>query len=163
MRALGTPLFLLPGLRGLAIRRNLAAAAVMLEKLLRSGVPIDRALEMIAAAEVHPYYRALLRRVRARVLEGETLAAAFDSERGLAPVPKSFRGMVAVGERSGLLPDALSRIADVYRRVADARASIVSDMLLPFGVLLLAAITLVVQLSLYLTLAGLVHSMANLH
>lgn len=159
-RAAGTLLFALPGLRGLAIRRNLAAAAVMLEKLLRAGVPMDRALEMVSEAEVHPLYRSALRRVRARVLEGEPLADALDAERCFAPVPKSFRGMVAVGERSGLLPDALARIADMYRHIADTRAAIVSDMLLPFGVLVLAAITLTVQLSLYSTLAALVNTMA---
>ena len=150
--------FLIPGLRGLVVRSNLAAVAMMLGKLLEAGVPIDTALRSVADSAIHPFYKILLSRVHRHVLQGETLAASFDKEAITVPVPKTFRSLVAVGEQSGMVPQALGQIVELYRRDVEKRARLMSDAIMPFGVLCLGFITLIVELAVFGVMIGLADS-----
>ncbi len=163
-RAITWPLFsiflILPGLRGLVVKRNLAVLSFVLEKLLRAGVPLDRALESAGRADLHPAYRAAVSRLRQRVQGGESLTEACDKESGLVPLPKSFRGFVGIGERSGLLPDALARIGGFYRQNVEKQIRIMADSVLPLGVLALGGLTLAAELAFFAPLLSLYGAMS---
>lgn len=160
-RPLTSFFLLIPGVRGLLIKQNLATIAVILEKLLAAGVPLDQALDSAAKADVNPMYAESVRRLRKHIMQGETLAAACDAEAHLPPIPKSFRGLVSIGEQSGMLPQALARISQFYQAQADKRSRIIVDTLLPFGVIGLGYLTLMIELALFLTLTGLVDTFTS--
>lgn len=103
-------------------RRGLSAAQLalltrQLATLLKAGLPVDEALAALGEQNEDARSRALIASLRARVLEGSSLAA------GLAEAPESFpeiyRASVAAGEQSGRLDAVLARLAD-YSEARDA-------------------------------------------
>ncbi len=101
-------------------RRGLSAAQLalltrQLATLLKAGLPVDEALAALGEQNEDARSRALIASLRARVLEGSSLAA------GLAEAPESFpeiyRASVAAGEQSGRL-DAGPRAACRLQRSA---------------------------------------------
>jgi len=95
--------------RGLSTMQ-LALLTRQLATLLRAGLPIDEALAALGEQNEDARSRTVVASLRARVLEGSSLAA------GLAEAPESFpeiyRASVSAGEQSGRLDEVLSRLAD---------------------------------------------------
>ncbi|HNR33226.1 MAG TPA: type II secretion system F family protein, partial [Candidatus Hydrogenedentes bacterium] len=147
-------LMLVPGLRTFIVRQNAAVVSLMLEKLLRAGAPLPAALDSAARADIRPAYRRMLERIRGRVSQGEGLAAACVPEAWL--LPASFRTLVAVGERSDMLPDALGTLAAQYRECTERWARFLVDMITPVGVVALGGLTLAFEAAIFTTLASLV-------
>ena len=89
---------------------ELALLTRQLATLSRSGIPLDEATATIARQSVKPRVKKLLLGVRAKILEGHTLAD------GLRDYPNIFSEMytatVAAGEQSGHLDVVLERLAD---------------------------------------------------
>lgn len=101
--------------RGAGWRRGLSAAQLalltrQLATLLKAGLPIDEALAALTEQNDDTRSRTLVAALRARVLEGSSLATA------LAESPESFpeiyRASIAAGEQSGRLDEVLARLAD---------------------------------------------------
>src|SRR5690606_24402517 len=105
-------LFGVPRLRQVAIKANLAPAVSVLALLLEAGVPLDAALDQAAQLQLHPRYRRLFGRLRDGVRQGETLSMLCAREG--RHLPGSLTAMIAVGERSGMLPSALAQLAELY-------------------------------------------------
>jgi general secretion pathway protein F len=88
-----------------------------LATLLKAGLPVDEALAALAEQNDDERVRTLVVSLRAKVMEGSSLAA------GLAESPESFpeiyRASVAAGEQSGKLEQVLARLAD-YSEARDA-------------------------------------------
>lgn len=108
--------------RGALFRRGLSGAqrallTRQLATLLKAGLPVDEALAALAEQNDDTRVRTLVVSLRARVMEGASLAA------GLADAPDSFpeiyRAAVAAGEQSGKLDQVLARLAD-YSEARDA-------------------------------------------
>ena len=107
---------------GAVFRRGLSGTQLalltrQLATLLKAGLPVDEALAALAEQNDDNQMRTLVVSLRARVLEGASLAA------GLADAPESFpeiyRASVAAGEQSGRLDQVLTRLAD-YSEARDA-------------------------------------------
>lgn len=133
------------GVRGLSATQ-LALFTRQLATLLRAGLPIDEALSALAEQGEDDRSRALVAALRARVLEGAGLAAAF------AEYPESFpeiyRASVAAGEQSGRLDTVLERLAD-YAESRDAlRQKVLTALAYPV-LLALVAIAVVTGLLVY--------------
>ncbi len=97
------------------LRRGISAADLalltrQLATLSRAGLPLEEALLAVSQQTEKPRVQAIVSGVRARVLEGRTLAD------GLAAFPQVFpeiyRSTVAAGEQSGRLDNVLERLAD---------------------------------------------------
>ncbi len=89
---------------------QLATLARQLATLIGAGLPIDEALSALAEQNEEPRVRAVVSSIRARVLEGRSLAAALEDFPD--SFPEMFRASVAAGEQSGHLDDVLERLAD---------------------------------------------------
>jgi general secretion pathway protein F len=104
------------GRRGLG-GAQLALLTRQLATLLKAGLPVEEALAALGEQNEDRRSRTLVANLRARVLEGSSLAA------GLAEAPQSFpeiyRASVAAGEQSGRLDEVLARLAD-YSEARDA-------------------------------------------
>lgn len=121
------------GSAGLALlMRQLAALA-------GAGLPLDEALEALAAQAGGERQRAAVLALRARVMEGAGLAQAMAEQPQL--FPELFHASVAAGEQSGRLAEVLERLAD-HAEARDAlRQRVLAALAYP---LLLAAVAIAV-------------------
>ncbi|MEO7431139.1 MAG: type II secretion system inner membrane protein GspF [Dokdonella sp.] len=108
--------------RSVFARRTLGAAQLalltrQLATLIGAGLPIDEALGALSEQAENERQRGLTVSLRARVMEGASLAQA------MAEFPDSFpdifRATVAAGEQSGQLDRVLEKLAD-YAEARDA-------------------------------------------
>ncbi len=89
---------------------DVALLTRQLSTLVRSGIPVEEALLAVSQQSEKPRVRSVVAGVRARVMEGRTLAEGL----GAFPTvfPEIYRATVAAGEQSGHLDTVLERIAD---------------------------------------------------
>src|SRR3954468_12919459 len=74
--------------------------------LIRAGLPILMALELLAKRQRDPKFKALLENVRDRVRGGEVLSQAFEAQ---GVIPRIYTTTILAGERSGNLEEVLTR------------------------------------------------------
>jgi len=146
---------LIPPLRVLVVKRDLAHASLVLEKLLAAGVPLDRALEDAAALDLNPVYARLLTRLGKGVSAGTSLDEAMRRESRLL-LPASFRALVSIGEHSGLLPEAFGRVGRFYQREVVKVRRVLARALMPLSLAVPAGVVLLVSLSWFVTYGSLV-------
>jgi len=156
---IGLLAFPIPGLRRILIQQNLVVASVILEKLLKAGMPLDAALERVEQADLLGAYKHLFRNVRLRVIQGETFSDALKRCAGPGLVPRLFQGVSALGERAGMLPEALARLAELYQSNVEKRIRILYDSILPAGVVVLGCLSLFGELLVFTTLISVVDSL----
>ena len=96
--------------RGSLSAADLALVTRQLATLIQSGIPIEQALSAAAQQSTKPRIRSMLIAIRAKVMEGYTLADSF----GEFPraFPRLYRSTVAAGEHAGHLDLVLNRLAD---------------------------------------------------
>lgn len=109
--------------------RELAVITRQLATLIQAGSPVEEALRTIARYSDRPRSRNLLMALRSRVVEGQSLAAAF------AAFPRSFSEMyvatVRAGEEAGRLAGVLERLADYIERSLETRSSVAGALIYP--------------------------------
>ncbi len=84
--------------------------------LLRSGLPILRALELSARTVGNTAIEKKVRKAGERVIEGASLSSALKDAGGFPPI---LLHMIATGERSGEIEDILDRAAAAYEAEFD--------------------------------------------
>ncbi|MEJ2565765.1 MAG: type II secretion system inner membrane protein GspF [Gammaproteobacteria bacterium] len=97
------------------LRRRISAVDLALitrqfATLIRSGLPVEEALQTLSRQTEKPRLKSLLMAVRSRVMEGHALATAFEDFPHV--FPDLYRATVAAGEQSGYLDAVLERLAD---------------------------------------------------
>lgn len=126
--------------------KELALLTRQIATLIQSGIPIEETLSAVASQSEKTNVRSMLLAVRAKVLEGYTLA---DS---LAEFPSAFptlyRSTVAAGEHAGHLDLVLNRLADYTEARQQARQKIQLAAIYPV-ILCFVAISIVVFLLTY--------------
>ncbi len=135
------------GFGGVSIKvADLALITRQLATLVKAALPIEEALKAVSEQTEKPKVKSILLGVRAKVMEGHTLAD------GMAEFPKVFNGlyraMVAAGERAGHLDTVLNRLADYTERRHKIRGKITAAMVYPI-VLITVAITVVILLMIF--------------
>ncbi|MDO6442252.1 MULTISPECIES: type II secretion system inner membrane protein GspF [unclassified Marinobacter] len=132
--------------RGSLSASDLALVTRQLATLIQSGIPIEQALSATARQSAKPRTRSMLIAIRAKVMEGYTLA---DS---LGEFPKAFprlyRSTVAAGEHAGHLDLVLNRLADYTESRQESRQKIQLAAIYPI-ILSFVAIGIVVFLLTY--------------
>lgn len=97
--------------------------------LLRGGIPMAQALEIVAQTIDNVLYRDLLKEVSQGVREGERLATA------ISRYPKYFPALVAqmisVGETTGQVDQIFTRISDFYTRESDSIVGNLVELIQP--------------------------------
>lgn len=114
--------------RGLSAR-DLALVTRQLATLIQAGLPIEEALRAAAAQSTAPRIEAMLLAVRARVLEGHSLAASL--KEFPAAFPELYRATVAAGEHAGHLGPVLEQLADYTEQRQQSRQKIQLALLYP--------------------------------
>ena len=119
---------------------DLALLTRQLATLVRAGLPLEEALLAVSQQSEKPRVQSILIGVRARVMEGHTLAAGLGDFP--AVFPEIYRATVAAGEQSGHLDGVLERLADYTESREQTRQKVLGAMLYPI-VLMVMCFTIV--------------------
>ncbi len=108
--------------RGSLAAADLALVTRQLSTLIQSGIPVEQALSAAAQQSTKPRIRSMLIAIRAKVMEGYSLADSL----GEFPraFPRLYRSTVAAGEHAGHLDLVLNRLADYTESRQEARQKI---------------------------------------
>src|SRR5215813_5207418 len=108
---------------------DLALFTRQLATLVRAGLPLEESLLAVSQQTEKPRIQSIVLGVRARVMEGHTLADGF------AEFPKVFpeiyRATVSAGEQAGHLDAVLERLADYTESREGMRQKVMAAMLYP--------------------------------
>ncbi len=120
------------GLLSMARRVNATDLSLLtrqLATLVRSGIPLEEALMAVSQQSEKARVRSVLAGVRARVVEGRTLAEGLAAFPGV--FPEIYRATVSAGEQSGHLDAVLERLADYTENRQILQQSIRNAMVYP--------------------------------
>ena len=135
----------------LSIRRgvsalDLALVTRQLATLTKAGLPLEEALLAVSQQTEGARLKRIILGVRARVLEGYTLAAGLDD----FPLvfPKIYRATVSAGEQAGKLGSVLERLADYTESRLSFQHKVSQALIYPI-VLTCLALTIIVLMLIY--------------
>ena len=117
-----------------------------LATLLRSGLPLDRGLEILIDLSPAPPVRDLLTRIRDDVRGGAALSKALEAHPEV--FSRFFVGMIRAGEAGGSLGTVLTRIAEFMERSRELKDTVTSALIYP-TILVLASVTSVMLLLIF--------------
>lgn len=129
----------IPILEFLAFNQELAA-------LLKAGLPLLQALDLMLERMKNQHFRAVLTDVRDRVKSGEDLSEAFAAHGDL--FPRLYPSSLKAGERSGELETVVRRFIRYMKLVLDARRRVISALIYP-AVLVGLSIAMIAVMAIY--------------
>jgi type II secretory pathway component PulF len=122
----------LPVIHHAAFQARWGHALKIISLLLERGFPLDRALESAAGSDTDRATRRVLGRMSEGTRAGLTLSEVLDRER--RKVPRSARSAVIFGERTGRLPELLSRLSHIYQLHAERTLRVALDITFPLAI-----------------------------
>lgn len=117
-----------------------------LATLLGSGLPLDRALEILIGLAQAPQMQAMLVRIRDDVRGGAAFSKALEAHPDV--FGRFYVGMVRAGEAGGALGAVLARIGEFMERSKELRETVKSALIYP-SILVLASVTSVMLLLIF--------------
>jgi type II secretory pathway component PulF len=128
--------------------RELENFTRLLSSLLAAGVPLSRALVILHKEASSPAAAAKWKEIHDLVVDGMSLADAM----GKSPetFPRVYTAMVQAGETGGFLDLVLAQIADFQAREKELRSKVLSAMLYPSILFVLATGVLIFLLTFFI-------------
>lgn len=126
----------LPERRKKVKAKHIAVFARQFATMIEAGLPLIRSLNALANQTDHPEMARVLPLVRNDVEGGTAFSLALS--RHPSVFPPLMIGMVAAGEVSGSLGEAMNQVADNYDKEAKLRSKVVSALTYPVIVLVMA-------------------------
>ncbi|MCS6797114.1 MAG: type II secretion system inner membrane protein GspF [Myxococcota bacterium] len=123
-----------PQIGTLVVMVALARFARTLATLLRSGVPVLRAMEITRDVLGNTELMRVVDEARESVREGESIAAPLRRSGRFPPI---VTHMIAVGERSGQLEEMLEHVAAAYDAQVEARLTAMTSLLEPLLIVIM--------------------------
>ncbi len=139
----GMPLTGVGGGRKLDVRKFLAFNQE-LAVLLKAGLPLLQALDLMVTRMKEGPFRTVLADVRDRVRTGEDLSDAFAAHGRL--FPRLYPSILKAGERSGELELVLRRFIRYQKLVLDARKRVISALVYPVVLVTLSFAMILIML-----------------
>lgn len=120
--------------RSFGLTRGISAADLslftrQLATLVRAGLPLEESLLAVSQQTEKPRIQSLIIGVRAKVMEGHTLADGFAEFPRV--FPEIYRATVAAGEQAGHLDAVLERLAEYTEGREEISQKIMAAMLYP--------------------------------
>ena len=124
---------------------DLSLVTRQLSTLVRSGLPVEEALQAVSQQTEKPRLKSMMMGVRSRVLEGHSLATA------LGDYPhvfnELFRSTVEAGEQSGHINTVLDRLADYTESRQQLQQKMMMALLYPVLISIVAVVVVVLLLA----------------
>ncbi len=124
--------------------REVGQFTQQLSTLLGAGLPLDRSLLVLLDLAENARVKRTVTNIRDHVREGGSLSQALEAQHG--SFSRLFVNMVRAGEVGGSLDVTLDRLADYMERSRDLKDSIVSAMIYPILLMVLAGGSLILLL-----------------
>ncbi len=123
--------------------RAMATAYAQVSDLLRTGVPLLRALRVLAGQKANPRLAECFEALAEEVAQGTDLAGAMSARP--ATFPPVHVAMIRAGEKGGFLEQVLARLGALLAAQAELRGRVIGSLIYPgvlasVGVLILAAV-----------------------
>jgi type IV pilus assembly protein PilC len=96
--------------------------------LIRAGLPILQALDLLVRRQRNAYFRSLLQNVHDRVKGGELLSESFEAQ---GVFPRIYTTTILAGEKSGNLEEVLARFVAFQRLVLSFRKKLIASLIYP--------------------------------
>ena len=120
----------------------------LLSSLLAAGVPLSRALTILCKESSNPAATAKWKEVHDLVIDGMSLADAMS--KSPETFPRVYTAMVEAGEAGGFLDVVLAQIADFQAREKELKSKVMTAMLYPCILLVMAIAVLVFLLTFFI-------------
>jgi general secretion pathway protein F len=134
----------LPVVGNLVRLLSISRFARTLSTLLKSGVPLLAAMDIVKAVMTNSVLAEVVEKARDSIREGESIANPLKRSGEFPPL---VYHMVAIGERSGQLEDMLTNVADNYETQVNVRIGALTSLLEPLLIVVMGAVIAFVALS----------------
>jgi type IV pilus assembly protein PilC len=124
------------GHKGKITPRMLENFTRLLSSLLAAGVPFSRALVILHRESAEPVAKAKWKEIHDLVIDGMSLSKAM--ERSPETFPRVYVAMVEAGETGGFLDLVLAQIADFQAREKELKSKVMTALMYPIILLILA-------------------------
>ena len=125
-------------------KREVGQFTQQLSTLLGAGLPLDRSLQVLKELSENERVERTVADIRDKVREGGSLSDALEERHGT--FSRLYVNMVRAGEVGGTLDTTLLRLTDYLERSRELRDSVISALIYPVMLLLLAAGSLILLL-----------------
>ncbi len=123
---------------------TVARFARTLATLLKSGVPLLTAMDIVKAVMTNSVMADVIEKARESIREGESIAMPLKRSGEFPPL---VYHMVTIGEKSGQLEDMLINVADSYETQVDVRVGALTSLLEPILIVFMGGIIAFVAFS----------------
>ena len=147
---------IIPGYGRVIRHRYYAQFSRTLGTLIENGIPLLRALDLVTEIAGNRFLELKLSEVRKAVIDGATLSAALQAQKMF---PDLFTDMMAVGEQTGHFAETMQAIADVYERELDKTVGLISQLIPPVIIVVIAVLVGLVVFSILSAVFEMTHSL----
>jgi general secretion pathway protein F len=112
--------------------------------LLKAGLPLDRAFEILVNLAANPRVAELLTKLRNDIRGGASLSKAMDEQKGV--FTRFYVNMIRAGEAGGSLPMVLLRLAEYMERSKNLRDNVKASLTYPAFLAVISVMAVVVLL-----------------
>src|SRR5262245_22850624 len=147
---------MIPGYGGVIRHRYYAQFSRTLGTLMENGVPLLRALDLVTEIAGNRFLELKLSEVRRAVIDGATLSAALQAQKMF---PDLLTDMMSVGEQTGHFAETMQAIADVYERELDKTVGLISQLIPPVIIVVIAVLVGLVVFSILSAVFEMTHSL----
>jgi type II secretory pathway component PulF len=147
---------MIPGYGRVIRHRYYAQFSRTLGTLIENGIPLLRALDLVTEIAGNRFLEQKLGAVRKAVIDGATLSAALQSQKLF---PDLFTDMMSVGEQTGHFAETMQAIADVYERELDKTVGLISQLIPPVIIVVIAVLVGLVVFSILSAVFEMTHSL----
>jgi type II secretory pathway component PulF len=146
----------IPGYGRIIRHRYYAQFSRTLGTLMENGIPLLRSLDLVTEIAGNRFLKVKLVEVRRAVIDGATLSAALQEQRLF---PDLLTDMMAVGEQTGHFAETMQAIADVYERELDRTVGVISQLIPPIIIVVIAVLVGFVVYSILSAVFEMTHSL----
>src|SRR5436190_3768149 len=147
---------LIPGYGRVIRHRHYAQFSRTLGTLMENGIPLLRSLDLVTEIAGNKFLELKLREVRRAVIDGATLSAALQAQKLF---PDLLTDMMSVGEQTGHFAETMQAIADVYERELDRSVAVISQLIPPVIIVVIAVLVGLVVYSILSAVFEMTHSL----
>ncbi|MGB9474722.1 MAG: type II secretion system F family protein [Candidatus Udaeobacter sp.] len=147
---------MIPGYGRIVRHRYYAQFSRTLGTLMENGIPLLRALDLVTEIAENRFLELKLGEVRKAVIDGATLSAALQAQKMF---PDLFTDMMSVGEQTGHFAETMQAIADVYERELDKTVGVISQLIPPVVIVVIAGLVGLVVFSILSAVFEMTHSL----
>ncbi len=127
----------LPVIKSFVMKSELARFSRTFELLIKSGLPILRAIEIAVPVLNNRVYRKQMDKAKDELTGGGSLGKSL---RECGVFPLFMTNLISVSEESGKLDEALQEIASYYERETDEQIKIMTALMEPLMILVMGLI-----------------------